>query len=119
MRLPLIKPDALTEEQKPLYADMRAGIEKNFKGFATIDGEGALLGLIGLAAGAVLGGGISQILIHVINPQSFNWTMKTQLPWGLLAVVGVALVTASAGTAMLAGRRALSHNAVRAVSEDW
>lgn len=44
MRLTLIKPDALTEEQKPLYADMRAGIEKNFKGFATIDGEGALLG---------------------------------------------------------------------------
>jgi putative ABC transport system permease protein len=81
--------------------------------------EGALLGLIGLAAGAVLGGGISQILIHVINPQSFNWTMETQLPWSLLAVVAVALVTASAGTAMLAGRRALSHNAVRAVSEDW
>jgi alkylhydroperoxidase family enzyme len=44
MRLPLIKPDALSEEQKPLYADMRAGIEGHFKGFATIDGEGALLG---------------------------------------------------------------------------
>jgi putative ABC transport system permease protein len=86
---------------------------------AMLASEGALLGLIGLAAGAVLGLGISQILIHVINPQSFNWTMETQLPWGLLVVVGVALVTASAGTAMLAGRRALSHNAVRAVSEDW
>jgi len=44
MRLPLMKPETLTEEQKPLYADMRAGIEKNFKGFATIDGDGALLG---------------------------------------------------------------------------
>ncbi len=44
MRLPLIQPDALTEEQKPLYADMRSGIEKNFKGFATIDNDGALLG---------------------------------------------------------------------------
>lgn len=86
---------------------------------AMLASEGALLGLIGLAAGAVLGGGISQILIHVINPQSFNWTMETQLPWGLLGVVAVALVAASAGTAMLAGRRALSHNAVRAVSEDW
>ncbi len=86
---------------------------------AMLASEGALLGLIGLAAGAVLGLGISQILIHVINPQSFNWTMETQLPWSLLAVVGVALVAASAGTAMLAGRRALSHDAVRAVSEDW
>lgn len=86
---------------------------------AMLASEGALLGLIGLAAGAVLGGGISQILIHVINPQSFNWTMETQLPWGLLGVVAVALVAAAAGTAMLAGRRALSHSAVRAVSEDW
>ncbi|WP_236033653.1 carboxymuconolactone decarboxylase family protein [Belnapia mucosa] len=44
MRLPLIKPEALSEEQRPLYDDMRAGIEKNFKGFATIDRNGALLG---------------------------------------------------------------------------
>jgi putative ABC transport system permease protein len=81
--------------------------------------EGALLGLLGFAAGAVLGLGISQILIHVINPQSFNWTMQTVLPWSLISTVGAALVLASAGTAMLAGRRALSQNAVRAVSEDW
>lgn len=81
--------------------------------------EGALLGLIGLAAGAVLGIGISQILIHVINPQSFNWTMETRLPWSLLAGVGAALVVAAAGTAVIAGRRALWAGAVRAVSEDW
>jgi putative ABC transport system permease protein len=81
--------------------------------------EGALLGLIGFAAGAVLGIGLSQILIHVINPQSFNWTMETRLPWNLIAVVGFALVAAAAGTAVLAGRRALSPGAVRAVSEDW
>jgi putative ABC transport system permease protein len=81
--------------------------------------EGALLGLVGLAAGAVLGIGLSQILIHVINPQSFNWTMETRLPLTLLAGVGAALVVAAAGTAVLAGRRALSPGAVRAVSEDW
>jgi putative ABC transport system permease protein len=81
--------------------------------------EGALLGLIGLTAGVILGVGISQILIHVINPQSFNWTMETQLPWALFAGVGTALVAAAAGTAVLAGRRALSPGAIRAVSEDW
>ena len=86
---------------------------------AMLASEGVLLGLIGLAAGAVLGLGISQILIHVINPQSFNWTMETQLPWTLLMTVAVSLVAAAAGTAMLAGRRALSESAIRAVSEDW
>ena len=82
-------------------------------------GEGALLGVIGIAAGCALGLALSQILIHVINPQSFNWTMTTRVPWGLLLAVAAALVATSAGTAVLAGRRALSGDAVRAVSEDW
>ena len=81
--------------------------------------EGALLGLIGAAAGLALGVGMSQILIHVVNPQSFNWTMETRLPWPLLAGLGAALALTSAGTAVLAGRGALSDSAVRAVREDW
>ena len=81
--------------------------------------EGALLGLVGGIAGIALGCGLSQILIHVVNPQSFNWTMETRLPVGLLASVGIALVISSALTAMLAGRRAVSTDAVRAVREDW
>jgi 4-carboxymuconolactone decarboxylase len=44
MRLPLIPPTELTPEQKPLYDDMRQGIEANFKGFATIRSDGALMG---------------------------------------------------------------------------
>ena len=32
MRLPLIDPAKLTPEQRPVYDDMRAGIEKNFPG---------------------------------------------------------------------------------------
>jgi 4-carboxymuconolactone decarboxylase len=44
MRLPLIAPADLTAEQKPVYADMKAGIEKNFSGFKTIAENGALLG---------------------------------------------------------------------------
>jgi putative ABC transport system permease protein len=82
-------------------------------------GEGALLGVIGIAAGCALGLALSQILIHVINPQSFNWTMTTRVPWLLLLAVAAALVATSAGTAVLAGRRALSGDALRAVSEDW
>jgi hypothetical protein len=44
MRLPLIAPAELTAEQRPLYDDMKAGIEKNFQGFKTIAENGALLG---------------------------------------------------------------------------
>ncbi|MDO9337066.1 MAG: ABC transporter permease [Caulobacter sp.] len=81
--------------------------------------EGGLLGSVGVAAGLTLGLIMSQVLIHVVNPQSFHWTMQTRLPWGLFAVVTVTLIAASAGAALLAGRRALSMDAVRAVREDW
>ncbi len=44
MRLPLLSPAALTAEQKPLYADMKSGIENNFKGFKAIADNGSLIG---------------------------------------------------------------------------
>jgi putative ABC transport system permease protein len=81
--------------------------------------EGALLGLIGMVAGIAVGIALSQILIHVINPQSFNWTMTTRIPWDLMLGVAVAMVVTASATAMIAGRRAVSRDAVRAVSEDW
>ena len=81
--------------------------------------EGALLGAVGGVAGIGLGLGMSQVLIHVVNPQSFHWTMQTRLPLTLFAVVAAVLVIAAAGAALLAGRRALSADAVRAVREDW
>jgi putative ABC transport system permease protein len=86
---------------------------------AMLAAEGALLGAVGVVAGIGLGIAISQVLIHVINPQSFHWTMETRFPFALFATVTVALIVASAGTALIAGRRALSADAVRAVREDW
>ena len=44
MRLPLLPPAQLSAEQKPLYDDMKRGIEKSFKGFATVAADGALMG---------------------------------------------------------------------------
>ena len=81
--------------------------------------EGALLGAVGGLVGVTLGTAISQVLIHVINPQSFNWTMTTRMPIMLMLSVIAALIVASAMTAMLAGRRAASIDAVRAVRADW
>jgi putative ABC transport system permease protein len=81
--------------------------------------EGALLGLIGGVAGVALGLAMSQVLIHVVNPQSFHWTMDTMLPWPLLVGVVVGLAVATSGTAVVVGRGVLSTDAVRAVREDW
>lgn len=44
MRVPLIAPDNLTAEQRPLYDDMFAEIKRDFTGFKTIDESGALIG---------------------------------------------------------------------------
>jgi putative ABC transport system permease protein len=86
---------------------------------ATLGIEGALIGAVGAIAGIGLGAAMAQVLIHVVNPQSFHWTMETRWPVALLSGVAAALVLAASGTAMIAGRRAVSTDAVRAVREDW
>lgn len=81
--------------------------------------EGGLLALLGIATGFLLGGAISLILVFVVNPQSFHWTMRLHMPWGVLASVALVLLLSAAATALLAGRQAASGDAVRAVREDW
>lgn len=81
--------------------------------------EGLLLGAIGLVAGVASGLAISQILVHVINPQSFNLTMKTHIPLELLFGISVALLMTSVLTAIFAGRRAVAKDVLRTVNEDW
>ena len=81
--------------------------------------EGGLLTSLGVACGFALGLVISLILVFVVNPQSFHWTMQLHLPWGLLAIVAFVLVAASVATALVSGRYALSGGPVRAVREDW
>jgi putative ABC transport system permease protein len=81
--------------------------------------EGGLLTTLGVACGFALGLVISLILVFVVNPQSFHWTMGLHLPWGLLGIVAAVLVAASVGTALVSGRYALSGGPVRAVREDW
>lgn len=44
MRLPLIEPAALSDVQKPLYADMKAGIGDKFNAFKAVRDDGALMG---------------------------------------------------------------------------
>lgn len=81
--------------------------------------EGGMLTAIGIMVGFVLGWVISLILVFVVNPQSFHWSMQMHLPWGLLASVAALLLVSAMVTALAAGRYALSGSAIRAVSEDW
>jgi putative ABC transport system permease protein len=81
--------------------------------------EGGSLTLLGVATGFALGLLISLILVYVVNPQSFHWTMQLHLPWALLGSVAAVLVAASVATALVSGRYALSGGPVRAVREDW
>ncbi|MEO7558795.1 MAG: ABC transporter permease, partial [Nitrosospira sp.] len=81
--------------------------------------EGGLLTALGIALGFVLGWCISLILVFIVNPQSFHWTMQLSLPWvGLMTVALILLLSASL-TALASGRHAISGNAIRAVREDW
>ncbi len=82
-------------------------------------GEGGLLTALGIFIGFVLGWVISLILIFIVNPQSFHWTMRLHMPWTMLLSVAVLLLLSSAATAVLAGARAVAVDAVRAVREDW
>ncbi|MGK5063992.1 FtsX-like permease family protein [Janthinobacterium sp. LB3P112] len=81
--------------------------------------EGGALTALGIATGFVLGLLISFVLVFIVNPQSFHWTMQLHLPWPLIATVAAALLTAAALTALIAGRQALSAGPIRAVREDW
>ena len=84
-----------------------------------VAGEGAAWTVIGAIAGVALGLAVSVVLVHVVNPQSFHWTMDLRVPWGRLAALCGAVVAAGTVTAWLAGRAAAGRDAVLAVKEDW
>jgi len=81
--------------------------------------EGALLALAGAAAGLVLGAAISLVLVYVVNPQSFGWSMDLHPPWAFLAALTTVLLALAMLTAWLSGREAMGMAPVRAVKEDW
>jgi len=81
--------------------------------------EGAAWTALGTIAGLGLGLLVSGVLVHVVNPQSFHWSMDLMLPWAKLLGLCLAVVGAGTLTAWLAGRAAAGKDAVLAVKEDW
>lgn len=86
---------------------------------AVVAGEGAAWTGAGALAGLALGTAVSAVLVHVVNPQSFHWTMELQWPVGRLMLLSLAVWCAGTLTAALAARTAAAGDAVRAVKEDW
>lgn len=81
--------------------------------------EGLLVTALAIVLGLAAGVAVAWILVHVINPQSFHWTMDLLLPWFQIGALVAALLAAAALTAVVAGRRAVAQDAVLAVREDW
>jgi putative ABC transport system permease protein len=81
--------------------------------------EGALWSAAGAVLGLALGWAVSVVLVEIVNPQSFHWTMRMSVPAGPLALLALGVVAAGACTSWISGRAAAGRDLVRAVQEDW
>lgn len=86
---------------------------------AAVAGEGAAVAALGVAVGLLLAFAIGAVLVFIVNPRSFHWTMDYRVPWASLAAFAVLMVAGAAAAAVLAARRAFGAEAVRAVRDDW
>ena len=81
--------------------------------------EGALWTAAGTLLGLALGIAVSVVLVEVVNPQSFHWTMDLGLPHARLAALCAAVLGAGTATAWLAARALARQDMALAVKEDW
>jgi len=86
---------------------------------ATVAAEGVAWTAGGAVLGVALGLAVAAVLVFVVNPQSFHWTMPLVVPWDKLAALVAGVVVAGGLAAGISGRAAASVQAVRAVKEDW
>jgi putative ABC transport system permease protein len=84
-----------------------------------VAGEGAAWLAAGVLIGLLLGLAVSVVLVHVVNPQSFHWTMQLLLPWASLMLLCAAVLLAGVGTSAYSARAAASRAALLSVKEDW
>jgi putative ABC transport system permease protein len=58
-------------------------------------GRGVAIGLAGVALGAAGGGALAAVLVRMVNPAFFGWTLGVHVPWGRLAAQGLAILAAA------------------------
>ncbi|MFO1271660.1 MAG: FtsX-like permease family protein [Rubrivivax sp.] len=86
---------------------------------ALVAAEAAAWLAAGTLIGLALGLAVSLVLVFVVNPQSFHWTMDLVLPKARLAALAAAVLAAGIATAAFSARRAAGRPAVLSVKEDW
>jgi len=86
---------------------------------AMVTAEGFIWSLIGGLVGAALGLVVSAVLVFVVNPQSFHWTMDWQIPWGDVALMVLAVMASGTGTCWLIASQTLRQSMVQSVKQDW
>jgi putative ABC transport system permease protein len=73
----------------------------------TVMAEGTAVTTIGLFTGCVCGVAIGAVLIYVVNPQAFHWTMPMRMPWLFFLAAIVLTFAASIAASAVAARRAM------------
>jgi putative ABC transport system permease protein len=81
--------------------------------------EGALWATAGAVLGVLLGLAVSVVLVKVVNPQSFHWTMELAAPWGRLTLLGLVVIASATLATWLAARASARGALAQMVKEDW
>lgn len=80
--------------------------------------EALLSGLTGTLAAAAAGAAFAWLLLEVINPQSFGWTVSLAVPWPTLAGAAGLVLAASVLAGLAPGRVAASVDPAAALQEE-
>jgi putative ABC transport system permease protein len=81
--------------------------------------EALIASAVAALVGLIIGLAFAAILIFVVNPQSFHWTMEWFTPWRDLALMVLVLIAMSSATVTLALRNKLGTRLVEQLKEDW
>ncbi|WP_138518425.1 ABC transporter permease [Limnobacter alexandrii] len=81
--------------------------------------EALIASAVAALVGLIIGLAFAAILIFVVNPQSFHWTMEWFTPWRDLALMVLVLIAMSSATVTLALRNKLGSRLVEQLKEDW
>jgi len=85
--------------------------------FQVFLGKGIGLALVGAALGTLGGFGLATVLVYIINPTFFGWTLTPMVPWATLALQ-IVFVFAAATLASIYPAARASNTPARELSRD-
>jgi putative ABC transport system permease protein len=80
--------------------------------------EAMLAGVVSIAAALAAGAAFSALLLGVINPQSFGWSVVPTVPAGRLAAAAAVVLAASLAAGIVPGRIAAAADPAAALAEE-